>query len=131
MKPLTFLLGCLLLAAVFNFALDLYQQAHYRTLAPTFAQIGPFGPADQSFDEQTERIDDPAELRRIARTQHAKRQDVYLLLAALLDKVNRTDAIATLRSGTLLVRALGEVGFALRARPAASENKPADFGPPP
>lgn len=117
MKPLTLLLGCLCLAASFNFGLDLYQQRHFQTVVPLTA-FTPSPTAEQAFDAQVTGTSDPAELRRLARAQHDKRLDRDRLIVAVLGATGRVNGVTAVRGGLLLALSLGALLVAVRTKDA-------------
>ena len=115
MKLLPLFVVCLAVAAVCNLALDFSQWTRFRALTQAVGpMIGDVGGGEHPFDEQLTGTDDPGELRKIARTQHVRREDADHLALALLGSVNRMNGMATVRSGVLLALALGTLGLALR-----------------
>ena len=117
MKLLPLFLACLLVAAGFNLALDLYQQTRFQALTRAVGAMGRgSGEDERTFDERLAGSDDSAELRKAARTQHVKREDAEHLTVALLGSVNRMNGMATVRSGVLLALALGTLFVGWRPR---------------
>lgn len=107
MRPPTFFLACLLLAAVFSAALAVQRQAQLRALPPALADTHPV----EAFAARLETISDPVELRRLAVARHRALLDADHTTQTLLATVGTMSRFDLTQSGIVFLLALAVYWF--------------------